>query len=361
MGLLGGGFAGVEPRLGRQVLVPVTFADVPPAGGDGLAAQAGGVRAHVGDVAGFVQALRQVHRPLDAVAQAGAGGLLQGGGDERRIGAGLGRPVVAGADLEGALAPSLPQPGQGVLGSFPVAGPEVLAAVLDNLKAQGVGLAGPLQVRKQLPILLRLERPDLPLPLHHQAHRHGLHTAGGKTPSHLGPEQRRKLEAHHPVEKAARLLRMHPVHVQFRGDAERLLNGLAGDLVEDDAAIAARRTADGFAQMPRDGFALPVQVRRQIDGLGAFRQPGQFLDHLLLAGQHLIVRLPAVLRADAHAPDELLPRRLLTLRGPLRRGQGAGLGLARLFGLALGGVLAAPAGRQITNVADAGLDDVALA
>ena len=360
MGFLGGSLAGVEPGLGRQVLVPVACAYVPAAGGDGLAAQAGGVRAHVGDVAGFVQALRQVHRPLDAVAQAGAGGLLQGGGDERRTGPGFGRPVVAGADLEGALAPGLPQPRQGVLGGFLVAGPEVLAAVLDDLKTQGVGFALALQVRKQLPILLRLERPDLPLPLHHQAHRHGLHPARRQAPGHLGPEQGRQLEAHHPVQKAPRLLGLHPVHVQLRRRLERLLNGFARDFVENDAAIAAGCAADGFPQVPGDGFALPVQVGGQIDRIRPVGELGQFLNHLLLAGQHLVMRLPAILGIDPHAPNELPPRRPLPLGGALLGGQSAGLTF--LFRLALtGGVLAAPAGRQVTNMADAGLDDVALA
>ena len=359
MGFLGGGFAGVEPWLGWQVLVPVACADVPAAGGDGFAAQAGGIRAHVGDVAAFVQALRQVHRPLDAVAQAGAGRLLQGGGDERRIGSGLGRPVVAGADLEGAFAPNLPQTRQGVLGGFLVAGAEVLAAVLDHLKAQGVGFAMALQVRKQLPILLRLERPDLPLLLHHQAHRHGLHPARRQAPGHLGPEQGRQLEAHHPVQKAPRLLGIHPAHVQLGRRLERLLNGLARDLVEDDAAIAAGCAADGFPQVPGDGLAFPVQVRRQIDRFRPVGELGQFLDHLLLAGQHLVMRLPAIVGIDPHAPNELPPRRPLPLGGALLGGQGSAP--SGLCALGLGGALLTAAGRQIPNVADAGLDDIALA
>ena len=350
MGLLGAALAGIEPGPGWHVSVAELLADVFAAGGDGFAAQIGGIGAHVGDQARFVQPLGQLHGLLDIEAQPGAARLLQGGGDERRIGPAAGGALLAGSDPEGAL----PQPGFGGFGVRLVSGPEVFVAILHHLETQRLVFPGAAQVGEQLPVFLRREGADFPLPLHDQAHRHGLHPARRQAPGHLGPEQRGKLEAHHPVEEAAGLLGVDPVHVQAAGGLERLADGLAGDLVEQHPPVAARLAADGLPQVPGDGFALPVQVRGQIDRIGGPRQPGQFAKHLLLARQHLVLRRPAGIRVDAHAPDQLLPGLLL----PLLRRRLAALAPLRGAGLGSGASLA---GRQVAHMADAGLDNVALA
>ena len=305
MGLLGALFAGVKAGLGGQVARAEFRLDVVAAGGHGVAAEIGRVGAHVGDVARLVEPLRQGHGPLDAVAQPATGGLLQGGGDQRRVGTGLGGPFGAVADLEGAL----PKPAKGVLRSRLIAGAERLAVLLDHLEAQRLRVFLALEVGEQLPILLGLEGPNLPLPLHHQPHRHRLHPPRRQPPGHLGPKQRRQFEAHHAVEEAARLLGVDPVHVQFAGRAEGVLNGLAGDLVEDHPPVAVSAPADGLAQVPGDGLAFAVQVGGQVNRIRPRRQARQLLDHLLLAGQHFVVRPPLIVpdRPPCAAPTAPAP------------------------------------------------------
>ena len=69
------------------------------------------------------------------------------------------------------------QPGKGCIGYLAVIRPEILFAVLDELEAQRTLRPFPLQIGEDFPVLLRNERADLPLPLHHQAHGHRLHPA----------------------------------------------------------------------------------------------------------------------------------------------------------------------------------------
>ena len=63
-----------------------------------------------------------------------------------------------------------------------------------------------LQARAEDPVLLRDEGVDLGLALADHLERDRLHAAGGEALLDLVPEQRRELEAHQPVEHAARLL-----------------------------------------------------------------------------------------------------------------------------------------------------------
>ncbi len=74
----------VLPRLLRQVVATVQLAHLGAGGIEGLSRQVGGVRAHVGDVAVFVQRLGRRHRALRRVAKLAPGFLLQRRGDERR-------------------------------------------------------------------------------------------------------------------------------------------------------------------------------------------------------------------------------------------------------------------------------------
>ena len=205
------------------------------------------------------------------------------------------------------------------------------------------------------PELLGNEGANLPLALDDQAHGHGLNPARRESPGDLRPEQRRHHIADHAVEEAPGLLRIHPVRIQLRGMLEGLADGVLRDLVEHDPLVAVVVAADGLAQMPGDGLPLPVEVGREVDGVGLLRQLPELTDHLLLAGQDLVVRFPAMLRVDTHAAHELLPVLLPFMGGFFLRGHLAG---ARRLGSALFRVhvlLAAAGGRQVADVAHAGL------
>ena len=238
-----------------------------------------------------------------------------------------------------------------------VARPEGLAVAPDDLETAGLRVAGACQIGEDLPVLLRLEDANLPLALHHQPHRHRLDPAGGQPAGHLRPEQRRHLEAHHPVEKPPRLLGVHPVLVDLAGIVEGVLNGPPGDLVEHHAPEALRVAADHLLEMPGDGFSFAVEVGGEKDLLGGAGQLLELADHLLLAGHDLVGRAPAAVRIDAHALHELAPRPLPGIRGTLAgRLPAARRRLAPPVGL-----LPLAARRQVTNVPDAGLDEVLLA
>ena len=109
-----------------------------------------------------------------------------------------------------------------------------------------------------------------------------------------------------------------------------LVDGLLGNLIKNDTAVAAVVTPNGFAEVPGNGLPLSVQVRCEVDGVGVFGQLFELGDHFFLAGQNLITRLPAVFRIHTHARDQLLPRFFLFVCRFLLRAHGTRLG--GLFG-----------------------------
>ncbi len=352
--LLGTVATRIEPRLGRHVGAAELVADVLAAGGHRLTAQVGGIGAHVGDVARLVKPLRRGHGALYRKTQARPGCLLQGRSDERRIRTRAGRAVVPGSDPENTVA----QSPECRIGVRLVAGAKTRAILLYYLKAQHRIIAPPREIGKGLPVLFRRERADFPLPVNDQAHRHRLHPARRQPPRHLGPQQGRQFEADHPIEKAACLLGIDPVHVEFTRRLECRAYGVSGDFVEHHAPVTRRVAADGLAQVPGNGFAFPVEVRGQVHRIsrgGVFRQFG---DHLLLARQNLVSSRPSRVRVDPHAPNQLLA--VLACAGglPLLGGQ-----LARRWRrpAPLGRVRRLAANRQVTHMTDAGLDDVVAA
>ncbi len=160
------------------------------------------------------------------------------------------------------------------------------------------------QVRIDGPIFLGKESADLALALHDHPQRHRLHPAGGETAPHFVPQQRRNLIAHQAVQHAARLLRIHQVHVHLAGLLERLGDRLLGDLVEHHAVDPRPVLLLGklFLQVGADGFAFAVGVGRQIHIL---HFPGSLFelgDQLFLAFDDFVARLETVLHVDCQIP-----------------------------------------------------------
>ncbi|MDT4813196.1 hypothetical protein FQZ97_461700 [compost metagenome] len=343
---LGAFLAGIEVRLGRQVFRAELAVDEAAHHVDGVGRQVGRVGTHVGDVAGLVETLGHHHGLLHAEAEAVARRLLQGGGNERRRGAAGSRLVLALGDAVGGRLELL----QGSHGLGFVERLERLALLAHHFEAGLLALRRA-EVGVHFPVFFRHEGTDFLLALDHQLHRHRLHAAGGEAAGDLLPQQRGHHVADHAVEEAPRLLRVHPVDVEFAGAGEGFLDRLLGDLVEHHALVATVIAADGLAQVPGDGLPFAVQVGCEIDGVGILGQPAQFVDDLFLAGQDLVLGLPAVLGVDAHAREQLA---LGLLLGRQRRRFGRALAsLGRRFLRSR-----RTTGGQVANVADARLHHV---
>ncbi len=276
---------------------------------------------------------------------------MQGGGDERCRRLTAGRFVFT---LDDAVAGCLElfQRGHGL--GF-VQRLEGFAFLAGHFKAH-IGALGGTQVGVDFPVLFRDERTNLTLTLHHQLHRNRLHTAGGQATGDLGPQQRRDHITHHAIEETPCLLGIDAVDIQLARLGEGFLDGFLGDFVEHDALVAAVVTADGFPQVPGNGLAFAVQVRREIDGVSILGEPAQLFDDLFLARKDLVLGLPAMVRVHTHARDQLLARFLL---GREHR-TFARSGLAALSGWLLAGA-SRTAGGQVSDMADTRLHHVLVA
>ncbi len=347
--LLSAFLARVEVGLARQVLVAVLAADEATDHLHGVGGQVGRVRTHVGDVAGLVQTLGHHHGLLHTEAQAVARRLLQGGGDEGRRRLAAGRTVLTlGHAVAGSLELLQCGHGLGLVNRFE--GRPLLAHHLET----HLGVLRGTEVGVHFPVFFRHEGADLFLARDHQLHGDRLHATGRQTTCDLRPQQRRDHVAHHAIEEAPCLLRVDAVDIQIAGPGEGFLNRLLGDLVEHHALVTGVIAADGLAQVPGDGFPFTVQVGREIDGVGILGQTTQFVDHLFLAGQDLVLGLPAMLGVDPHAREQLTFGLFL---GRQRRGFAGRL--AALGRLLVGACRAT--GRQVTDVADARLHHVLVA
>ena len=143
------------------------------------------------------------------------------------------------------------------------------------------------------------KRPDLALPLHHQANRDRLDASGGEAGADLPRDERAQRVADQAVHDPARLLRVHEVAVDRPGRGERRPDGRLGDLAEGHAARSIGGQVRGLRHVPGDRLPFPVEVRGQED---VVRSAARLLDRGDLAapvGRDLVVRREVVLHVDA--------------------------------------------------------------
>ena len=154
------------------------------------------------------------------------------------------------------------------------------------------------QVGFDFPVFVGDEGSNLSFAFHHQTHRHRLHPAGRESTGDPLPQQRGGLVAHDAIEDAAGLLSIDPVHV----DGTWLLKGFAnftlGDGIEDHPLGRVHIVAEGFGQVPRNGFTLTVKVGGKPDGVGGFGFFPKLGDGLLAVAHHLVARLEIVFEVD---------------------------------------------------------------
>ena len=131
-----------------------------------------------------------------------------------------------------------------------------------------------------------------------QSNGHTLHAAGGKLGSHLTPQQRRDFVTVQAVENSARFLRTDEAIVDVARRLQRGLDRVLGDFVENEPVNGHLRLKN-FEQVPTDGLALAVFVRREIEGVGVFQLVLQELDLFALAGRNDVDRREIVVDVDA--------------------------------------------------------------
>ena len=123
-------------------------------------------------------------------------------------------------------------------------------------------------VASEIPPRGRAERHPLALTLDDEARRDRLDAAGGEPGHDLLPEHRRHLVAVEPVEDPPRLLCVDEPLVDLARLLERLLDRVAGDLVEDHPPDRHLRLQH-LEQVPGDRLALAIFVRREQELVGA--------------------------------------------------------------------------------------------
>src|SRR5439155_16771045 len=117
--------------------------------------------------------------------------------------------------------------------------------------------------RDGVPVARRDEHHSLALALDDEPRRHGLHASGGQSRHHLLPVHGRDLVAVQAIEDAPCLLRVYEPLVHPTRALERLLYRAGRDLVEDHAADRDL-WLELLHEMPRDGLALLILVRREL-------------------------------------------------------------------------------------------------
>jgi len=299
LGLLGGG---VDLRLGGKEVLAVDLSDEGARLGHGLAGHADGVGAHVGDqphgaflaeLDALVELLGDHHGLLGREAEPARGLLLELARREGGQRVALRLLALDGAHREGRCLEPLDQfPGLGVACDL-----GLLPRDLDEPGLEGRRV-GPLEGRRDRPVLLGREVADLLLALADDPHGDGLDAAGREPPLDLVPEDRADLVAHQPVEDAPGLLGLVAVAVQGQGVADRREHRVLRQVVEQHPVDRLPLRGDLLGDVPGDGLALAVGVRGEVDRVG---RPGGLLelgDDLLLRLEDLVGGAEVVLDVD---------------------------------------------------------------
>ena len=290
MRLLRAGLGPVDVRLRGHECRAEILLDLLPRGlaGDGRDVHA--VRSHVGDETGLVELLGDHHRAVGREAAHARRGLLEGGRGERRIGMARLRLHLHRDDAQRRTVQVIHVGRRLSL---------VLHVRLFAVQARELGdERGFLRTLRGLdaehPVRDGLERGDFALALDQEAQRDALHTPRAERIAVLEvpPQERGHLEAHQPVEDAARLLRVDARHVQRarvrHGGTHRVLRDfVVGDAVD---GLALRDVGQHLAEMPGDGLSLTVGIGREenlVRGRGGL---AQILDDLLLVRRNLVAR-----------------------------------------------------------------------
>ena len=300
----GGAALPLAGRLADIALAPAV-SDKGFGGGLRLGSDAQRVGTHVGDqthravprnVNALVQGLGGAHRPRGRKAERAARVLLQRGGDEGRRGL---TAALALFDFGNGVILAV-QRGQHGIGLLLVRDRQLFAVCRCRQPGGELALfALRVQQRVNVPVFVRLEVLDLDLAVADEPHGHALHTAGGKAPADLFPEEWAELIADQTVQLTPGLLRVEKVNVDGAGMGHALLDALLRDFVKGHAVGRSGVQPQNVRQMPADGLALAVRVGRKQHAIALFGLGLQLLDKLLLALDRDIFRLIAIFDINA--------------------------------------------------------------
>ena len=306
------GFVGIlSAGLGFEYMVAAVVVVLAVAGTDkvggcvhGFVGKPQRIGTHIGDEArgalagdfhAFIELLGHHHGLLGGEAQLPGGLLLQGGGGKGRGG--------------GTLLFRLLHVGDGKLLPGDIGDDSVCLFLIFQLPLfgtavvvshKGAGLAHPVEGYVQGPVLFRLEGPDLVLPVHNQSGGHGLNTARGQTPPHLLPQQRGQFVANDSVQNPACLLGIHQTIVNISGMLDRILHYLFRNFIKGHPLGLVVGQIQKLLQVPGNGFALPVRVGCEVDGVSLGGIGLEFFNERLLAPDGDILGSEIMLDVHAH-------------------------------------------------------------
>ena len=315
--------AAVVTHLLRKVLLAETLFDQFPSRSLGLVREHGRVGAHVGNEAVLVQLLSEAHRVPRLEPQLAVRVLLQAACHVGRLRRCRERLPLDRDDRGFRLSHFRFDAFRGVpVQLHPLAlnllrRPLELACIRVEVLGRDHALALHLhQVRFKLltalgetglhpPVARLLEADPGALALDQQAHGHALHASGAQPREHLLPEQGAHFVAEEPVDDAAGLLGLDQVVVDRARAFQRLVDCVAGDLVEDEPLERHFRPQQR-QEVPADGFAFAILVRCEVNVLRLLDRRLHLADEFLLVLRNDVERLEVRVHVDARARPRLL-------------------------------------------------------
>ena len=146
-----------------------------------------------------------------------------------------------------------------------------------------------------------VELLDFVFALHNELHSYRLDAACRQRRTDLAPQHRRQLEANETVEHATCLLGIHQVDVQRPRMCQCLIDSGFGNFVEDNTFHLSRIHFGHLHQMPRDGLALAVIIRRQPNRIRLRGFLLDVVDECFFVVQNFVLRFKVMGDVDTHA------------------------------------------------------------
>ena len=269
------GLRRIAAGLFRQVTRAIVRLDHGPGCRIGFLGHVYAIGTHIRYATFFVELLGGLHRPLGVEADLAGGFLLQRGRDEGwgwialdRLGLNRGDGIAA--DLDNF---------QRLVGVALVAQRELFQRfAVETIEARfKVGAVWCAQVSRHIPVLLRPEHLDLVLAVANDAQCHRLDAASRPATRQFAPQDRRQVEADQIVECAARQIGIDQFAINLAGMFHCGRDCILGDRVEDDTLdwrvlLQGAALAQGFHEVPADGFAFAIGVGREDQRVGFFQR-----------------------------------------------------------------------------------------
>ena len=151
--------------------------------------------------------------------------------------------------------------------------------------------------REQIPVRGAHEGEPLPLAVHDEPRRGGLHASRREAGSDLAPQHGGNLIAVETVEDAAGLLRVDKRGVDVARVVAGVLDRFLGDLVEDHPLDGHLRFQD-LEEVPGDGLPFAILISGEVELVGILEGAFEVGDGLALLVGDDVIRLEVILDID---------------------------------------------------------------